>query len=457
MSQANLRHVPAVEKLLQALGTVEGLPRALVLAEVRAGVARMKEDILAGAEPAEFPEVVRGMRARLEQLARTRLQPVINGTGVILHTNLGRAPLGPGVAGFLHGMAEGYSNLELDLDSGERGRRGAFLERGLALLCEAEAATVVNNCAAALVLVLRLLARGRKNEVIISRSELVEIGGGFRIPDILETSGAKLREVGATNKTTLADYEAAIGPKTGLILKVHRSNFFIEGFTDWPSTPDLAALAGKHGLPFVEDLGSGAMVATEALNTLEHEPTAAEVLRGGVDLVCVSGDKLLGGPQAGVIAGRADLVARLKKEPFFRALRCDKLVLGALQETVAEYLDGTPHVPALAMLRATTAELAARAERLLSLLPEECRSAVSAGTGTSRCGGGTMPKSALASVTLDFTPARGTLEALAARFRLGAVPVVGFIEGGVYKLDLRTVLPHQDEALARAITAVLTK
>ncbi|MBU6402631.1 MAG: L-seryl-tRNA(Sec) selenium transferase, partial [Verrucomicrobia bacterium] len=304
------RAIPAVEKVLQALGATD-LPRPVVTAVVRRELAALRQ----AEKIPDYDAVLAGIRAALETLRRSRLQPVINGTGILVHTNLGRAPLGPAVVEALGTIAASYNNLEFDLSSGERGGRAGYLEQSLALLCGAEAATVVNNCAAALVLALRHFTAGARKEVILSRGELVQIGGGFRIPEILEASGAQLREVGTTNQTTLSDYAKAIGRSTAMLMKVHRSNFFMGGFVASPTTEELAALARQHRLPLVEDLGSGAMVDTGKAGGVEHEPTPAEVLRRGVDLVCCSGDKLLGGPQAGIIAGRVKLVAALKREP----------------------------------------------------------------------------------------------------------------------------------------------
>ncbi|MEN8715440.1 MAG: L-seryl-tRNA(Sec) selenium transferase, partial [Verrucomicrobiales bacterium] len=329
--------IPAVDKVLVALDKAGGLPplpQPLITKLVRDTVGEMREKVKKGElEVGEFEETLAMIRGLIDSLYRSRIHPVINATGICIHTNLGRSPLAPQVVEAIAGVGRNYNNIELNLDSGERGKRGGYLETCVATLIDAEAATVTNNCAAALILMLKHLANGEKNEVVISRGELVEIGGGFRVPEIMEASGAKLVEVGATNKTTLSDYENAIGPKTGMLLKVHRSNFWMGGFTEEPSTEDLVDLGKKHGLAVVEDLGSGAMVRTEDLAPIPHEPSATEVLRRGVDLVCVSGDKLFGGPQAGIIAGRADLVAGIKKEPFFRALRCDKMILTGLQET----------------------------------------------------------------------------------------------------------------------------
>src|SRR5437867_7711578 len=320
MKASALRALPAVEKVLQSLGATD-VPRPVVVSVVRRELAGLRAE----KEVPDFEAILARIRSSLDALRRSRILPVINGTGVIVHTNLGRSPLGPAVLETLQAIAANYNNLEFDLTGGERGGRAVYLEHNLALLCGAEAATVVNNCAAALVLILRHFTSGERKEVIISRGELIQIGGGFRIPEILEASGARLREVGTTNKTSLTDYRQAIGKLTAMILKVHRSNFFMGGFVESPATDAIAALAKTKRLPLVEDLGSGALVETEKLAELEHEPTPDEALKRGGDLVCCSGDKLLGGPHAGIIAGKARRVAALKHEPFFRALPWGKL------------------------------------------------------------------------------------------------------------------------------------
>jgi L-seryl-tRNA(Ser) seleniumtransferase len=453
MSRASgRRSIPAVEKVLQALGGVD-FPRPVVLSIVRRELAALRS----AAETCDFDQVLQRLRLALEALGRSRIQPVINGTGVLIHTNLGRAPLGTRLAQSLSMIAAGYCNLEFDLDSGERGRRASYLEHNLAILCGAPAATVVNNCAAALVLVLRLGTSGERKEVIVSRGELVQIGGGFRIPEILQASGAGLREIGTTNMTSLRDYDKAIGPRTALILRVHRSNFFMGGFVQSPSTSELAGLARKRRVLFVEDLGSGAVVQTESQAPIEHEPTPAEVLAQGADLVCFSGDKLFAGVQAGIIAGRAKLVAALKREPFFRALRCDKLILSALQTLVDLYLGGGEgELPLLRMLRVPNEELRARGEKIITSLaglPVGAR----LGEAKSQVGGGSLPRSAIPSTTLDLTPQNLELGAFAERLRRAPNPVIGYVSGGRYRLDLRTVFSAQDEALAAAIRGALLK
>jgi L-seryl-tRNA(Ser) seleniumtransferase len=452
-SKPQLRSIPAVEKVLQALGEMD-LPRPAVVAVVRRELAALRK----GDAIPDADLILGRIRSALDALRSSRIQPVINGTGIIVHTNLGRSPLGSAVVETLQSIAANYNNLEYDIAGGERGGRAAYLEHNLALLCGAEAAMVANNCAAALVLTLRHFTSGERKEVIISRGELVQIGGGFRIPDILEASGARLREIGATNKTTLSDYAKAIGKQTALILKVHRSNFFMGGFVESPSTEEIAAVARKKRLPFVEDLGSGAVVATEKLAEIEHEPTPAEVLKRGVDLVTFSGDKLLGGPQAGIIAGKARLVAALKREPFFRALRCDKLILAALQTTVDLYLNGAAEqsLPTLAMLRTSREELQERANRMIHALGG-LAAKMTIGEGKAQLGGGTLPRSVVPSVTLEFQPSNISLADLAARLRTGIPPVVGYIAGGRFKLDLRTILPQQDQLLIDAVTKAFEK
>ncbi|MDB4673730.1 L-seryl-tRNA(Sec) selenium transferase [Verrucomicrobiales bacterium] len=461
--QEALRKIPSVEKMLQALASGDPeifsrIPRSVATGIVRSALADLRKRVAKGASVEDPFEDV---RATLGRFADTRITPVINGTGVLIHTNLGRSPVAAAAAETLASVASSYSNVEIDLHTGARGPRAKFLEACLATLCRSEAATVVNNCAAGLVLVLQHLAAGEKNEVIVSRGELVEIGGGFRIPEILEASGAKLIEVGATNKTHLADYERAITDRTGLLLKVHRSNFYMEGFTAEPETSELAALAKKSGIPFMHDLGSGAMMQTDQLAPLEHETTPWETLAAGCDLVCFSGDKLLGGPQAGIIAGRADLIAGIKKTPFYRAVRPDKVIFTLLQETACAYLDaasgetkGLPEIPVVQMLAIKEDALLPRAESITKALSD---SRIKIGEGTARCGGGTMPKSSIPSVTLEFHLEESELEPFAFDLRTGRPGIVGYIDSGIFKLDLRTIFPHQDEKLISALKNSLLK
>ncbi len=458
--------IPAVDKVLHAISKREDLaplPTPLVTGLVRHAVESLREEVKGGkTDIPEFDSFVESRVAEIESTYRSRIHPVINGTGVCIHTNLGRSPLGARAVEAIAGVGQFYNNIELNLDSGERGKRGGFLEQCLATLIGADSATVTNNCAAALILMLKHLANGEKNEVIISRGELVEIGGGFRVPEIMEASGAKLVEVGATNKTSLEDYAKAIGPKTGMLLKVHRSNFWMDGFTHEPTTEELVELGREHGLPVVEDLGSGAMIPTDSLAPIPHEPTATEVLRRGVDLVCVSGDKLFGGPQAGIIAGRSDLVAGIKKEPFFRALRCDKLILTGMQETVLEYLRSgigeKPNLPLARMLSASVEEdLRPRADLILQSLSEVEGLEASTVDTIARCGGGTMPQAEIPSLALNFRPTSMSLEKMARFLRECEIPVMGYVAEDRYRIDLRTVFPEQDAKVSENLLAIFGK
>ena len=442
--KTSLRAIPSVEKILQTLGGT-ALPRPFVVALVRRKLAELR----AGAKIPPLPKIVAEIRLSLDDLQRTRLQSVINGTGIILHTNFGRAPLGAAAMRALAEIGATYNNLEYDLNTGTRGKRAGYLEQGLALLCGSEAATVVNNCAAALVLIVRHFTK-KKPEVIISRGELVQIGGGFRIGEILETSGARLREVGATNKTVLGDYAKAISSGTGMILKVHQSNFFMSGFAGSPPNEELARLARSKRIPFVEDLGSGAVVATEKLGLSEHEPTPSETLKRGADLVCFSGDKLFGGPQAGIIAGKARFLTALKREPLFRALRCDKLVLAALGATVDAHLRGAA-TPVHELLQWPNEKLRERGEKLiesLRRLPLQARLV----DCQAEIGGGSLPRSTIRSLALEVTADRVSPDELASRLRRSDPPVIGYIARGKLLLDLRTIFPAQDEAIVAALT-----
>jgi len=445
------REIPAVNKVLEALGHYD-LPRPMIVDLVRRELSKIR----AKADLPDLESIVDLLRRSLGELHASRLQPVINGTGIVIHTNFGRAPLAPEAIRALNEIGPAYSNLEYDLATGERGRRGAYIENALALLCGAESATIVNNCAAALVLIVRHFTRD-KPEIVISRGEMVQIGGGFRVGEIIEAAGAKLREIGATNKTTLNDYAKAIGRNTALILKVHRSNFFMSGFVESPSSAAVAELARKKRIPFVEDLGSGAVVATEQLGIVEHERTPMEALKDGADLVCFSGDKLFGGPQAGVIAGKKRFVAALKREPLFRALRCDKLVFAALQATVDLHLNqSTPGVSAIALLQVSEDELRGRATAIAHRL-EGLPGRIAIGRGRAKVGGGTLPRSTMSSFTIDIIPENCSLADFARRLRASNPPVIGYIADDQFKLDLRTIFPQQDDLVVDAICVACTQ
>ena len=455
------REIPAVSKVLDALSH-DDLPRPVVVGLVRRELSKIR----AKAEIPEFESIVNFIRRLLHELRASRLQPVINGTGIVIHTNFGRAPLAPQAVGALNEIGSVYANLEYDLATGERGGRGAYIENALALLCGAESATVVNNCAAALVLIVHHFTRSKgrartrgarlQPEIVISRGEMVQIGGGFRVGEIIEAAGTQLREIGATNKTSIDDYAKAIGPDIALILKVHRSNFFMDGFVESPFSAAIAALARRKRIPFVEDLGSGAIFATEHLELAEHERTPAEALNEGADLVCFSGDKLLGGPQAGIIAGKQRFVAALKCEPLFRALRCDKLVFAALQATVDLHLNqSTAGIPAIALLQVSKDELRARAAAIVSRL-EGLPLRIAIGCSIVKVGGGTLPKSTIPSVTIDIAPENCSLVDFATRLRNWSPPTIGYIGNERFKLDLRTIFSHQDDLVVHAIRCVST-
>ena len=427
-----LRDLPSVDELLRD-ERLASEPRELVLTAARTALEQARDEIKAGADPGSIVDAV------LAEIGRTRqpsLRRVLNATGVLVHTNLGRAPLAEAALARVEEVGAGYSNLEYDLERGERGSRQDHLGALLRRLTGGEAALVVNNNAAAVLLSLAALAEGR--EVIVSRGELIEIGDGFRIPDVLVRSGARLVEVGTTNRTRAADYERAIGPETAVLLRVHQSNFRVLGFTERPELSDLAAIAQRSGLPLVDDLGSG------ALGRVGDEPTPAESLRAGADLVCFSGDKLLGGPQAGVVVGRADLVERLRRHPLQRALRADKLTLAALEGTLALALDPSTHdqVPVLRMLHEPVEAVRERAERLAELVGGEVEETVA------RVGGGALPLAELPSFACAVE------ESLAESLRLGDPPVVALVRDGRTLLDCRTLSDAEVDEVTAAVGAV---
>ena len=430
-----LRDLPSVDELARD-ERLAGEPAALAVEAARAALARAREAIRAGHDPGDL-----GEQAALElSSARTpSLRRALNATGVIVHTNLGRAPLAEAALQRALDVGRSYSNLEYDLTAGARGSRQDHVASILRRLTGAEAALVVNNNAAAVMLALAALAEGR--EVLVSRGELIEIGDGFRIPDVLVRSGARLREVGTTNRTHVADYERAIGPDTGVLLRVHQSNFRLVGFTEQPKLEELAAVAHDHELPLVDDLGSGAL-STSLL--LGDEPTAHASLAAGADLVCFSGDKLLGGPQAGIVLGRAALVERLRRHPLQRALRADKLTIAALEGTLGLYLDperAQREVPVLRMLHEPAETVQARAGRLAEAVGGEVEETLA------RVGGGALPLAELPSFACALE------EDLAAPLRAGEPPVVGVIRDGRLLLDCRTLTDAEAEEAASAVRA----
>jgi L-seryl-tRNA(Ser) seleniumtransferase len=419
-----LRDLPSVDELAR------GVDDPLAVDAARTVLSRARQEIRAGVEPGDLSE---RLTRELAATRAPRLRRVLNATGVIVHTNLGRAPLAPEALARVHEAGRGYSNLELDLDDGERGSRQDHLAAIVRRLTGAEASLVVNNNAAAVLLSLAALAEGR--EVVVSRGELLEIGDGFRIPDVLARSGARLVEVGTTNRTRAADYERAIGPDTALVLRVHQSNFRVVGFTELPRLEELATVAHRHELPLVDDLGSG------ALGDVPGEPSARESLAAGADLVCFSGDKLLGGPQAGIAAGRADLVERLRRHPLQRALRVDKLTLAALEGTLQLHLDSPARVPVLRMVGEDAAVVRARADRLAELTGGTVEETVA------RVGGGALPLAELPSFACALD------ESLAAPLRTGEPPVVGIVRDGKLLLDCRTLADDELDEVAAAVRA----
>jgi L-seryl-tRNA(Ser) seleniumtransferase len=432
-----------------------------VVSALRLELQRAREGLRQGTLTA-LPEFMSAafferLSTSLQAKRRASLRPVINATGVIIHTGLGRAPLAPEAQAAVQAAAAAYSNLELDLATGERGARHEHVE---ALICEltgAEAAIVVNNGAAAVLVCLTALARER--EVVASRGELIEIGGSFRLPDVIAQSGARLKEVGATNRTHLADYERAIGPDTAVLLKSHASNFRIVGFTAAPARRDLADLAHARGLPLMEDLGSGVLIDLASYG-LEDEPVVGSILASGIDLVTFSGDKLLGGPQAGVIAGRRDLVGQLERHPLLRAVRIDKLSLAALEATLRLYLppnDPVALVPVLAALAEGTAAIAARAQALAQALSAQPGLDVAVEPTTAYVGGGSLPQQGLPSLAVALRADAIATETLARRLREGVPSIVGRKHDDRVFLDMRTVraseLPDICDAVRRALAA----
>jgi L-seryl-tRNA(Ser) seleniumtransferase len=456
------RDLPAVETLVQLLehGAGDGdLPHALLADAAREEIAAARQAIAAGGSAPTAAELAAGARRRALALTSPSLRPVINATGVIIQTNLGRAPLSTAALQAMREVGLGYSNLEYDLAAGARGSRADHLTALLCRLTGAEAALAVNNNAAAIYLALSALALGR--EVIISRGQAVEIGGGFRIPDVLRQSGATLVEVGTTNRTYIRDYAAAITERTALLMRIHTSNFRLTGFVHETSLAELAALAYERGVATLDDLGSGTLLPTAPYG-LAPEPTVQESLAAGAGLVTFSGDKLLGGPQAGLIVGRAGLVAKLRQHPLARALRVDKTTLAGLEATLLSYLHdrATEEVPIWRMIAARPDTLRARAERLAADLrgdtgrrAEDERWTVNVVGCASAVGGGSLPGETLPSYAIALNGAQP--DALARALRCATPPVIGRIAEDRLLLDMRTVLEEQEPALVEAVRAVL--
>jgi L-seryl-tRNA(Ser) seleniumtransferase len=463
LRRERLRTLPSVDELVRSVDGGTGGPRPRVVEAVRAVIEDSRRAVLAAGSveellrvPLDGPILRARVEARLSEAGRWSLERVVNATGVVLHTNLGRAPLGEAALARLALIGRCYANLELDVRTKERGSRYGHVDGLLCRLTEAEASLVVNNNAAAVLLALESLARGR--EVVVSRGELIEIGGAFRIPDIMTRSGARLVEVGTTNRTRIADYAAAIGPDTALLLKVHPSNFRVLGFTESVTTRELAELGRTRGVPVMEDLGSGSFLDLRPYG-LPHEPTAPEAIAAGADLVTFSGDKLLGGPQAGIVVGRRELVQRLRKNPLNRALRIDKLTLAALEATLSAYEEperALREIPALRMLTEPLAAVRRRAQRCLRGLGPSVRAVLGARVVATRgeVGGGALPLTELETAALALGSPTRSPAALDERLRAGRPPVIGRVADDRLLLDCRTVRDDEVPLLVAAVKAL---
>ncbi|HLJ28813.1 MAG TPA: L-seryl-tRNA(Sec) selenium transferase [Candidatus Angelobacter sp.] len=459
------RLLPSVDELLrqpEVASLVEGEGQPAVVEAIRVVMAKVREEIASGhLEGEEAVQLViaglpDGMARQLHSALEFSLRPVINATGVILHTNLGRAPLAQSALKRIAEVAGGYSNLEFEISAGERGKRDVHVERLFSRLLNQESVNgirtvVVNNCAAAVLLALNTLAEG--GEVIVSRGELVEIGGSFRVPDVMAKSGAVLREVGTTNRTRIGDYERAINDKTRLLLRVHRSNFAIVGFTEQPALEEFTALGRKHNLPVMEDLGGGAMLPLRSLGI--NEGGVTDSLCAGVDLVTYSGDKMLGGPQAGMLSGREKLIKKIRANPLFRALRVDKLTYAALEATLMEYIrQNHDAIPFARMMRLPVENISKRAEAMGARVKSAPRLRVDVVAGESLVGGGSAPTSTLPTHLLAVTADGLSADELSARLRVHHPPIVARVEEGRVLIDLRTVFEHEDSAVVNALLSV---
>jgi L-seryl-tRNA(Ser) seleniumtransferase len=453
-----MRLIPSIEQLrqrpgMQALEATFG--RAAVVNALREEAAAVRHAAASGAAlPADVADAIaKAVPVRLAALRAGSLREVINATGVIIHTNLGRAPLSAAAVERVAAIAAAYSNLEYDLHAGTRGRRDGHAHQLLSRLTGAETAIIVNNNAAATLVTLAALAVGR--EVIVSRGEMVEIGGGFRIPDVMSQSGATLREVGTTNRTRASDYALAIGDKTALILRVHPSNFRIEGFVERPSLAELVSLGRKLNVPVVEDQGSGYLGLEGAPEALRDEPSVKRSIEEGADLVLFSGDKLLGGPQAGIIAGREALVAQIRRHPLMRALRADKMTYAALEATLQDYArDRAAEIPVVRMILMSESEIDARARSIVQQIASRgIRAEVISGSST--IGGGSAPGSAIPTRLIALSHDRLTAAQMEEQLRKGDPPIIARIDHDRVMLDLRTVVPEQDEIVVRTVSAFL--
>jgi L-seryl-tRNA(Ser) seleniumtransferase len=464
--QEVLRKIPSVDEILsrpEISALIKTYPRNVVVEAIRNCLKDLREklicqDVPSGVDESSFSldRLYPLFKGELERQTRPRLRRVINATGIVIHTNLGRSPLHPTALQHLIYVSKGYSNLEYNLDRGERGSRYDPVEEILCRLTGAESAMAVNNNAGAVLLVLNSLAEGR--EVVVSRGELVEIGGAFRIPDVMKRSHALLREVGTTNRTHLEDYQEAVGPQTALLLKVHTSNFRVLGFTSDVALPELIQLGKQHHLPVMEDLGSGCLVDLTRYGLLK-EPTVQEVMRTGVDVVTFSGDKLLGGPQAGIIVGKKEVLDLVKTNPLTRALRIDKLTLAALESTLLLYLDekkAMAEIPTLQMLTDDRNRLKRRGKRLLKRLAGINGIEVALKEAVSQVGGGSLPLQELPTLVIALRPLSSSVNDLERNLRSGNPPIISRISKEELLLDLRTIFDEEIPLIATGIREVLT-
>jgi len=453
---ALLRQLPAVNELLSRSALIklqERVGRRLVVESARRALQRLRDQIVEGnLAQVSLAALEQEIVIEAEAAARLSLRPVINASGVVLHTNLGRAPLAREAVEHLAEVSTCYSNLEYDLDLGARGKRDAHTDRLFCQLLGAEKTLLVNNNAAAVLLALNTLAEGA--EVIVSRGELIEIGGSFRIPEVCAKSGAILREVGTTNRTRIGDYAVAINERTRVLLRVHPSNFRIVGFTQRPSLEEFVDLAQRHNLISVEDLGSGCLLDLSP-HGIRDEPTASASLKAGVDVITFSGDKLLGGPQAGILAGKREPLERIRKNPLFRALRVDKLTIAALEATISLYLQGKPQaIPALRMVQLSREAIRQRATCLAEKISAHPQFSARVQDGDSVIGGGSTPAQSLPTALLAVTHSRHSAQELERLLRQNPSPVIARVEQDTLLLDLRTVFEDQDEELLRALEGI---
>ncbi|MFV1964297.1 MAG: L-seryl-tRNA(Sec) selenium transferase [Pirellulaceae bacterium] len=461
MANHPLRNIPSVSELLESpplRGLVDRVSHNVVVSGVRSFLDSMRQDVQSATADMKVPspgELAQRIADWIAKDETATLRPVINATGIILHTGLGRAPLAQEAIQAMADVAAGYSSLEVDLETGERSQRVLSVSKLLRQMTGAEAATVANNNAAATLLTLSSLAKGR--EVIVSRGQLIEIGGSYRLPDVMAMSGARLKEVGTTNKTYLRDFEEAVTEATGALLNVHTSNYRVVGFTQEVALADLVQLGHQHKLPVIDDIGSGALIDMSPYGVLD-EPLAAESLRTGADITLFSGDKLLGGPQCGVMVGRKALIRQIMKNPLMRAVRVDKTVLAALAATLRIYRDvkvAEGSIPILALLSTSVANLQNRAERLApQLAAAKVVESAEPIESTTYLGGGSVPAQAIPTWCVAIAPARSTVDALAASLRSGSTSVFGRVQQDRLLLDLRTVFPHQDSLLVQALESV---